>query len=73
VSGLNCPKCNARIIHKSLDGKVKIRTSIVAFGPGGTEVVCRKCGADVPIDVHLGDTLTKALDAVPGPRLVVRS
>jgi transcription elongation factor Elf1 len=73
MTGLNCPRCNARIVHKSMDGKVKIRTSIVAFGPGGTEVICRKCGADVPVDVRLGDGLAKALDALPAQRLVVRT
>lgn len=71
---MRCPKCNNKIIHKSLDGKVKIRTSIVAFGPTGAEVVCQKCGTDVPVDMRLGEELSKALDALPPPpRLIVRS
>jgi hypothetical protein len=54
-----------------MDGKVKIRTNIVAFSEDGAEVVCRKCGTDIPIGLELGSELRKALDA-PGPKLVVR-
>lgn len=66
-----CPHCNAKVVQKSLDGKVRIRTNIVAFGSGGddAEVKCRKCGHSVPLDLQLGQELRKAL---VGPRLVVR-
>jgi DNA-directed RNA polymerase subunit RPC12/RpoP len=66
-----CPKCRSRIIQKSADGKLKIRTNIVVFGPQGAEVVCRKCGSDVPVDLHLGEPLRKALQESEPP-LVVR-
>lgn len=64
-----CPKCNSRVIQKSGDGKVRIRTNIVAFGPGGAEVNCRKCGTAVLLDLELGQDLKKALAV---PRLLVR-
>jgi hypothetical protein len=54
-----------------MDGKVRIRTNIVAFSDDGAEVVCRKCGTDIPISLELGSELRKAL-GTPGPRLVVR-
>lgn len=60
-----CPRCNNKVVHKSADGKVRIRTSIVAFGGNGAEVICQRCGADVPVEVHLGEGLLKALEAVP--------
>lgn len=65
-----CPACHARVVQKSMDGKVRIRTNIVAFGDHGAEVNCRKCGTAVPLDLYLGDGLRKALEI--GPRLLVR-
>lgn len=67
-----CPNCNSRVIQKSADGKVRIRTTIVAFGPDGAEVNCKKCGTTVPLDLELGQDLRKALDSAGVPRLVVR-
>lgn len=68
-----CPKCNARVIQKSLDdGKIRIRTNVVAFSADGAAVVCKRCGEDVPLDLELGAELRKALGAEPEPRLVVR-
>lgn len=68
-----CPRCNSAVFQKSLDGNVKSRTSILVFEPGpqGRVLVkCRKCKADVPIDVVPGTALRKAL-AADGPRLLV--
>jgi hypothetical protein len=70
-----CPACNARVVQKSGDGRVRIRTSIVAFKPDGTaEVCCKSCGAAVPIDLQLGPELRKSLEAnqPATSRLVVR-
>ena len=66
-----CPRCNSRIIQKSLDGKVRIRTNVLAFGEDGAEVVCKKCGHGVPLDLEMGAELRKALGE-SGPRLLVR-
>ena len=66
-----CPRCHERVIKKSLDGKIRIRTTIVAFSKGRAEIVCRKCGAEIEVDLRLGPELRKAL-ADPGPKLVVR-
>jgi hypothetical protein len=66
---LRCPKCRTGLVQKSADGKVKIRTNLIAFDAHGAEAVCKKCGADIPLDVRLGPELRKALD---GPRLIVR-
>ena len=63
-----CPRCNDRIVQKSMDGKVRIRTNILAFGPDGAEVNCRRCGESVPLDLVMGAEMRKAL----GPILVVR-
>jgi hypothetical protein len=59
------------VLQKSLDGKIKVRTNIVVFDGARTIVKCRRCKADVPIDVQIGDSLRKALAG--GPRLVVRN
>ena len=67
-----CPSCNARVVQKSLDGKVRIRTNILAFGGDGAEVNCRRCGASVPLDLELGQELRKALADQSAPRLVLR-
>ena len=68
-----CPNCNGRVIQKSADGKVRIRTNIVAFAEDGTaEINCKKCGTSVPLDIELGGTLRKALDSGHEQRLLVR-
>ena len=50
---------------------MKIRTSILVFKSGGAEIVCRRCGADIPLDLHPGDDLRKAMEYT-NPRLVLR-
>jgi len=65
-----CPNCNNRVIQKSRDGKVRIRTNIIAFDGEIAEIVCKKCGSPVVVDVQLGADLRKALQ--PDPRLIVR-
>ncbi len=65
-----CPKCRQRVLWKA-DHGVKIRTNIIVFTDEGAIVKCRKCKADIPVDVHLGDELRKALDQ-PLRKLLVR-
>jgi len=67
-----CPNCRSRVVRKSRDGKLKVRTRIVAMKADVVEVVCQKCGADVPLDLVPGDELRKAL-AEPIRRLVLKS
>ena len=66
-----CPTCNSRIIFKSVDGKVRIRTRILVFGEDGASGICKKCGGPVPLDLALGEALQKEL-AEPPPKLTVR-
>jgi len=66
-----CPKCNTLIVYAAGDGKLKIRTRMLAITKSRIEVVCRHCGADVPLDLTIGDKLLKALEDQP-PRLVIR-
>lgn len=66
-----CPKCGTRVIAKSLDGKVRIRTNIVAFDQHGAEIVCKNCKTTMHVDLELGESLRKALEQ-NSPRLVVR-
>jgi len=67
-----CPRCRERVVQKSLDGKVRIRSNLIAFGAHGAEAICRKCGAAVPVDLEIGGGLKKALQAEGWPRLIVR-
>ncbi len=54
-------------------GKLKVRTSMLAMGAAGVEVVCRKCGGDVPLPLQLGSELRKAMLApTPRRKLVLR-
>lgn len=66
-----CPQCGAVVVYVAGCGKLKIRTSMLAITAGGAEVVCRRCGADVPIDIHLGPEMRKALEGLP--RLVLKT
>jgi len=66
-----CPRCNGKIVHKSLDdGKIRIRTSCLVLSKAGTAAICKKCGAEVPVDIRIGDSISKAFSHTP--RLVVR-
>jgi len=67
---VRCPNCNRQIVSVGLDGKIKIRTNIVVFHKSKDQaiVVCRKCGGDVPIDIHVGEKLQKSIT----PRLILR-
>jgi ribosomal protein S27E len=65
-----CHKCNHRIFQNGGDGKIKIRTKIIVFSAQGTEIVCRKCGADIPVEIYLDKELLKGL--LNPPKLVVR-
>jgi hypothetical protein len=67
-----CPQCRARVIQKSDGGKFKIRTNILVFDSGGAVVKCRKCHADIKLDLRMGEELRKSLSR-PEPRLVVGS
>jgi len=66
-----CPHCHAVMLQKSADGKIKVRTNIVIFDGPRTIVKCRRCKADVALDVQMGEGLRKAVAA--GPRLIVRN
>ena len=66
-----CPSCNSLVVYHAGD-KLKIRTRMLALSETGAEVVCRRCGADVPIDLALGEELRKALGELP-KRLVLRN
>lgn len=68
---MRCPHCKARVIQKARDGKLKVRTSMLAMGLSGVEVVCRKCGGDVSLPLEMGEELRKALEVKPVRRLVL--
>jgi len=65
-----CPKCKHRVLQLGGDGAVKIRTKILVFKSiGQAIVVCQHCGADVSVDVTLGQTTLRMLQV---PRMVIR-
>jgi hypothetical protein len=64
-----CPSCNLVIVYHAGD-KLKVRTRMLALTKSGAEVVCRRCGADVKLDLRLGSELRKAL-AMESPPLVL--
>jgi len=72
---VKCPQCRARVVQKSLDGLVRVRTQgVLVFGPEGAVAICKQCKAEVPLDLELGAGLRKSLDAPRAvPRLVVRN
>lgn len=63
-----CPKCRNAVVKKSQDGRVRVRTRIVAFANGCAEGVCTKCGTTLSLPLELSEPLRKALQK----RLVVR-
>lgn len=65
-----CPECRKRVVQLGQDGMVRIRTSCMIFGKGATRgsVICRSCGAEVPLDILMGSSMMKSVKA---PRLVV--
>ena len=65
-----CPRCNAKVMQKSQDGKLRVRTSCLVFDDSDVSAVCKKCGTEVPLDLSLGQSLRKAI--TPNPRLIVR-
>lgn len=68
----NCPHCQKRIFQKAHDGRIKIRTNILVFKQGGAEIVCKRCGGDIPLDVHMGSELKKAVSLDKDPKLVLK-
>lgn len=56
-----CPKCRTAVVKKSQDGKVRIRTRIVAFDGASAEGVCARCGADISLPLELSEGLRKAI------------
>ncbi|MBT8428389.1 MAG: hypothetical protein KJN79_00610 [Gammaproteobacteria bacterium] len=58
---IHCPKCRTAVIKKSGDGKVRIRTRIVAFDGATAEGVCTKCGTTIPLPLELAEPIRKAL------------
>lgn len=67
-----CQSCKNRLIQKSTDGRVRLRTKIVVFDGGRAEAICQQCGSAVDIDIHLGANLQKAIDLSSGPRLILK-
>lgn len=61
-AGIYCPACKARVIQKGVDGKIKLRTSLLAIDPstGQTKAVCKRCGEAVSVDIRAGEALIKA-------------
>jgi hypothetical protein len=57
----HCPNCHNAVIKKSQDGKIRVRTRIVAFEDGIAEGVCTKCGTTIPLPLELADGIRKAL------------
>jgi hypothetical protein len=53
------------IVYNAGNGKLKIRTTMLALTKSGAEVVCRRCGTDVTLDLQLGEELKKALSSPP--------
>lgn len=70
-AGVYCPTCKARVVQKGMDGQIKLRTKLLAIDPksGKAKAVCKRCGADVPVDIQAGMGLVKALGE---PRLVIK-
>lgn len=68
ISDGRCPRCRRRILQVGEDGRIKIRTTMLAFRSDGRDgrVVCR-CGEDVPLGLDLPH------EALSGarPRLIV--
>jgi len=63
------------VVQRAQDGKLKVRTSMLAMAVDGVEVVCRRCNGAVRLPLELGDELRKALsDPLPPKkrRLVLR-
>jgi hypothetical protein len=57
----HCPNCHNAVIKKSQDGKIRIRTRIVAFDGLAAEGVCTKCGTTIPLPLELAESIRKAL------------
>jgi len=67
---LRCPKCSTLTVFDA-GGKLKVRTRMLVITKSTIDIVCRKCGSAVPLDLELGAELRKALD-MPPTRLVIR-
>jgi len=67
-----CPRCKRRVLQLGPDGKVKIRTKILVFKSLSSvaTVICQHCGADVDVDIRLGQDAATGLTV---PRMVVRA
>lgn len=65
----HCPNCHNAVIKKSQDGKIRVRTRIVAFEDGVAEGVCTKCGTTIPLPLELVKGIRRALTR---RRLVIR-
>ena len=63
-----CPNCHRRLLQKSADGRVRLRTPVLVLESDHVIVACRHCGADVPLDLRPGSELAKALKE---PRIVI--
>ena len=64
-AGVYCPECKARVVQMGSDGRIKLRTKLLAIDPdtGLAKAVCKQCGAEVAVDIKAGDALVRALSA----------
>lgn len=67
---MRCPNCKALVVYNAGD-RLKVRTRMLALSETGAEVVCRRCGGDVQLDLEIGQELRKALAETP-KRLVIK-
>lgn len=72
VTHVWCPRCKRRVLQLGPDGKVKIRTKILVFKSmtAPATIVCQHCGADVDVDIRLGQDTAGVLVL---PKVVVRA
>jgi hypothetical protein len=66
----HCPNCRTAFVKKSQDGKIRVRTRIVAFDGPQAEGVCTKCGTTIQLPLELSESFRKALVR---RRLIVRT
>ena len=56
-----CPSCNHLVVFAAGGGKLKVRTSMLVIRKGendlAVEIVCRRCGGSVPMELEVGAEL----------------
>ena len=70
TTSVYCPGCRRKVVQAGADGRLKIRTRLIALEKGGqTVVVCPDCGRDVPVGLQAEPDLWS--QAQP-PKLTIR-